>query len=177
MSRRISEQSWGPSHQHMDPPFRRRHPVAGVLIGVPLLFMFVDLLRIALGFGGGFGSLLGWTIRAVIVLALLRFGSMLVMSVLTRERRPARTASRPPPLRTPLGRAGPTPPKQQNAPVRARVSPGARAREGVMRAGGGAYLGVTAGDEGRWVTAEPESAVMVLGPPGLVSYCTSAVSR
>jgi type IV secretion system protein VirD4 len=41
-------------------------------------------------------------------------------------------------------------------------TPGEAMRAEVARLGGGAYLG-TAG--GRWVTADPESAVMVLGPP------------
>ncbi len=44
----------------------------------------------------------------------------------------------------------------------AASTPGEAMRAEVARLGGGAYLG-TAG--GRWVTADPESAVMVLGPP------------
>jgi type IV secretory pathway TraG/TraD family ATPase VirD4 len=49
-------------------------------------------------------------------------------------------------------------------------NPGEAMRAEVARLGGGAYLG-TAG--GRWVLADPESAVMVLGPPR--SGKTSAV--
>jgi type IV secretion system protein VirD4 len=50
------------------------------------------------------------------------------------------------------------------------TSPGEVARAHVARLGGGAYLGAVGG---HWVTADPESAVMVLGPPR--SGKTSAV--
>ncbi|MGA8745805.1 MAG: hypothetical protein WB507_08070, partial [Solirubrobacterales bacterium] len=50
-------------------------------------------------------------------------------------------------------------------------TPGEIARAKVARLGGGAYLGTGRG--GGWVTADPESAVMVLGPPR--SGKTSAV--
>lgn len=51
------------------------------------------------------------------------------------------------------------------APVSAppRVFDGAAVRARSLRLGGGAYLGLAAG--GRWVVADPEHAVMVLGPP------------
>jgi type IV secretion system protein VirD4 len=60
-----------------------------------------------------------------------------------------------------------------------------RAREGSMRLGGGAYLGVD--EYGGWVTADPESAVMILGPPrsgktsaimipALMACCGAAIS-
>jgi type IV secretion system protein VirD4 len=42
------------------------------------------------------------------------------------------------------------------------LTPAARARAKVRRLGGGAYLGVA---RGQWVTADPESAVGVIGPP------------
>jgi type IV secretion system protein VirD4 len=45
------------------------------------------------------------------------------------------------------------------------------ARDRVAALGGGAYLGVS--EDGQWMTADPESAVMVLGPPR--SGKTSAV--
>jgi type IV secretory pathway TraG/TraD family ATPase VirD4 len=51
------------------------------------------------------------------------------------------------------------------------VSPAQEARGEVERCGGGAYLGER--EEGEWVCADPESAVMVLGPPR--SGKTSAV--
>ena len=44
-----------------------------------------------------------------------------------------------------------------------RENPGAAVREHTMRLGGGAFLGFSPG--GGWVCADPEHAVMVLGPP------------
>jgi len=175
----------------MEPPFRRKPSltarVAGVVIGVPLLLMLLDTLRLALGFGGDLGGLLPWIAGALIALLAVRVGLMLLMSVLTRPPRVPRPARRkPPPLRTPLGRpqldAGQTP----GSSARAKgVSPATRAREGSMRLGGGAYLGVD--EYGGWVTADPESAVMVLGPPrsgktsavmipALMACCGAAIS-
>jgi len=161
MSSGKSGRSWGPTHQHMEPPFRRDHSlaarVAGVIIGIPLLFALADVARVALGFGGNAGGLFPWIAGALILLVVLRVGSMLAMSILTRP--PRIPANRPPPLRTPLGRPKPLP-----AGSRPRgVSPAARAREGSLRLGGGAYLGLD--EHGGWVTADPESAVMILGPP------------
>lgn len=162
--------SWGPSHQDMEPPFRRRRScggsVAGVLIGVFLL----DGLRLSLGFGGDLGGLFSWIVGALILLVVVRVGLMLAMAVPTRPPRVARR--RPSPLRTPLGRAELDAAHQPGTHERPRgVSPAARAREGSMRLGAGAYLGVD--EYGGWVTADPESAVMVLGPPR--SGKTSAV--
>jgi type IV secretory pathway TraG/TraD family ATPase VirD4 len=51
------------------------------------------------------------------------------------------------------------------------VSPATRVREGLIRAGGGTYLGVR--DSQEWATADPETAAMILGPPR--SGKTSAV--
>ncbi len=50
-------------------------------------------------------------------------------------------------------------------------TPGEAVRAEIARLGGGAYLGV--GGSGSWILADPESAVMVLGPPR--SGKTSAV--
>lgn len=155
MSRRAGE-SWGPSHQHIEPPFRRRsHPIAGVLVGIPFLLFFLDLLRIVLGFSGDFGTLIAWTLAALVALLGLRVGLLFVLSAVTRP--PRVQPGRPLPLRAS------TEPK--------RIGPAKRAREATMRVGGGAYLGT--GEQGEWVTADDQSAVMVLGPPR--SGKTSAV--
>jgi type IV secretion system protein VirD4 len=55
--------------------------------------------------------------------------------------------------------------KSPDVPVAAapRVSDAAAVRAKSLRLGGGAYLGLSAG--GRWVVADREHAVMVLGPP------------
>ena len=154
MSRRAGE-SWGPSHQQIEAPFRRRrsHPIAGVLVGVPFLLCLLDLLRVAIGFGGG--NLFAWTIRAAIALLGLRVGLLFVLSAVTR------------PPRLQPGR--PLPPRAPAKPK--RIGPAKRARNRAMRLGGGAYLG--ASEQGEWVTADRQSAVMVLGPPR--SGKTSAV--
>jgi type IV secretion system protein VirD4 len=188
MSSGRSGRSWGPSHQYMEPPFRRRHSLAAraaaVLIGVPVLLFGADFLRLSLGFAGDLGGLFAWIVGAVIVILALRLGLVVAMSVLTRPPRVA--PSRPPPLRTPLDQAEPDAEHAAGTLARARgVSPAARAREGSMRLGGGAYLGVD--DYGGWVTADPESAVIVLGPPrsgktsaimipALMACCGAAIS-
>ena len=60
-----------------------------------------------------------------------------------------------------------TRPEQTSAPPSARPTPALRpadsVREHMRGLGGGAFLGFTPG--GGWVTADPEHAVMVLGPP------------
>jgi type IV secretion system protein VirD4 len=174
MSSGRSGRSWGPSHQHMEPPFKRKHSLAAraaaVLIGVPLFLFLADSMRLSLGFAGDLGGLFAWIVGAVIVLVALRLGLMLVMGVLTRPRRV--TPGRAPPLRAPRGRVEPDAGHAAGTTGRARgVSSAARAREASIRLGGGAYLGVD--EYGGWVTADPESAVMILGPPR--SGKTSAV--
>jgi type IV secretion system protein VirD4 len=175
----------------MEPPFRRKPSfasrVAGVLIGIPVLLFLADMVRIALGFGGDLAGLFPWIAGALIALVAIRFGLMLAMSVLTRPPRAPRPArTRPPPLRTPLGRARIDTGQPAGSSTRAKgVSPATRAREGSVRLGGGAYLGVD--EYGGWVTADPESAVMILGPPrsgktsaimipALMACCGAAIS-
>ncbi len=122
----------------------------GALVGVPLLFLLIEVLRLSLGFGGALGGLFAWMIRALIALVAVRFGLMLAMSVSTRSpRAPHAAPGRPAPLRAPAHGGS--------------LSPAARAREATMRLGAGAYLGLD--EYGGWVTAHPESAVMILGPP------------
>lgn len=74
--------------------------------------------------------------------------------------------------RTPRTPARPAPPvTDRSAVAHTPVSRGTRIREGVLRVGGGTYLGLN--EHGEWVTAAPESAAMILGPPR--SGKTSAV--
>jgi type IV secretion system protein VirD4 len=118
--------------------------------GCALLLFLLDVLRLSLGFGGALGGLSAWAVGALIVLAVLWVSSMLAMSVLTRPPRvPLAALGEPAPLPTPARPSG--------------VSPAARAREATARLGAGAYLGLD--ERGGWVTADPESAVMILGPP------------
>jgi type IV secretion system protein VirD4 len=152
MSRGVSEGPWGPSHQHMEPPSRRGSSLAaGLASGVCLLFL-LEFLRAATGFGAE--SLGAWTVKAVIALVLVRVLSMFGVAALTRV--PPASTRRP----------------SLSPPALPQVSPAAGVRARVACADGGAYLGV--GDAaGGWAVADPESAVMVLGPPR--SGKTSAV--
>ncbi|HEY7932971.1 MAG TPA: type IV secretory system conjugative DNA transfer family protein [Solirubrobacteraceae bacterium] len=143
MSRALSNQSWGPSHQDMEPPFRGRSSILSSVVGVVGVLILLSITRIAFDPGGG--SVIGWAIKAVIALAILRAVLMLVMGVLTRT---PQTSIRPAPPARVIDR-----PRSPDAAVRQRI----------LRAGGGAYLGVS--QDGEWAAADPESAVMVLGPP------------
>ncbi len=157
MSRRSSGQPWGPTHQRMEPPFRRRHPFAscfGAVLAFALVFILVNGVRIALGLGTG--NPYRWTIAVMIGLGISRV--LLTLGVGALARTP-RTRTRP--ARGPAA---------DRPTVHRPVTAAARIREGVLRCGGGAYLGK---HKEEWVCADPESAVMVLGPPR--SGKTSAV--
>jgi type IV secretion system protein VirD4 len=163
MSRRLEEEieedAWGPSHQHMEPPFQRRHPVASCLgagFAFVLFFFVVGVIRIALNLKSG--STISWTIGAAIVLVVGRLLLMLGVGIFTRT---PRTPTHPAPLA----------PATREPVVHIPVSPAARVREGLLRVGGGAYLGVR--DSQEWAAADPETAAMILGPPR--SGKTSAV--
>jgi type IV secretory pathway TraG/TraD family ATPase VirD4 len=64
-------------------------------------------------------------------------------------------------LALPALRGSPT--AQTADPPSSPVNPGEALRRHSLELGGGAFLGLSRG--GRWVTADPEHAVMVLGPP------------
>jgi type IV secretory pathway TraG/TraD family ATPase VirD4 len=135
----------------MEPPFRRRHPFASCLgagFAFVLFFFVVGVIRIALNLKSG--STISWTIGAAIVLVVGRLLLMFGVGIFTST---PRTPTRPAPLA----------PATREPVAHIPVSPATRIREGVLRVGGGAYLGLN--EHGEWVTAEPESAVMVLGPP------------
>jgi type IV secretory pathway TraG/TraD family ATPase VirD4 len=65
--------------------------------------------------------------------------------------------------RLPFARAPQSPATQLSEQIAAAERPGERVRAHSRALGGGAFLGFSPG--GRWVTADPEHAVMVLGPP------------
>ena len=133
LEEQLEEEQWGPSHQEMEPPFRRRHPFAscfGVVFSFLLLLFFVGFIRSVLELKSG--STISWTIGAVIVLVVGRVLLMVAVGVFTRTPRTRRVPSRPEPL----------PPTARKPVVHVPVSPAARVREGLLRLGGGAYLGV-----------------------------------
>jgi type IV secretion system protein VirD4 len=153
------EEEWGPSHQEMEPPFRRSHPFAscfGVVLAFLLFFFVVGFIRVVLNLKSG--SAISWTIGAAIALVVGRLLLMLAVGVFTRT---PRTPVRPAPL----------PPTTREPAVHIPISPATRVREGLLRVGGGAYLGVRESQE--WAAADPETAAMILGPPR--SGKTSAV--
>ncbi|MGH2904481.1 MAG: type IV secretory system conjugative DNA transfer family protein [Solirubrobacteraceae bacterium] len=154
------DEMWGPSHQRMDPP-QGREPSLGrgcvSILGWVVLVSLLDVVRIAVGLGSG--GTLHWIVIAAVALVLLRIAMSLGVGILARPPRvPTRPLPRPPATSTPLV-------------VRERPTPAARAREGLERVGGGAYLGVH--DTQEWAAADPQSAAMILGPPR--SGKTSAV--
>jgi type IV secretory pathway TraG/TraD family ATPase VirD4 len=181
MSRAIDDhrqsQGWGPTHQHMNPPWeRRRSPIWKVIawfLGAMWLHGVIDpggrdeitwCLKALI-----YGWLAKWVIQEVRdgripIRWLVRLGEEAGWRLATMFVRVApigvvrRIAHR---------RVG----RRRGVPSEAFVSVADEARYEIECLGGGAYLGVA--EDGEWVVAEPESAVMVLGPPR--SGKTSAV--
>ena len=146
MSRAIANKDWGPSHQDMVPPFQQRRSPLWKIAGWYIVALFAHGL-IDPGGPDPFvwslkalvaGWLAVWFVRAV------RDGRVPLGWLLTHltipapEVLPALTGDR-------------------------SLTPGEAARAQSARLGGGAYLGVSR--RGTWVLADPEHAVMVLGPP------------
>jgi type IV secretion system protein VirD4 len=167
---RGSARNWGPSHQYVDPPrLKRSYPIAAILIAAPVLLLFALSARGVLNifFGGVFGggNILAWSLRMVLVVFAVKYGLVALVGALTRPRRLAR-----PRYQQELLGDGDFAPHGTTSLVRA-PSLATRARAAIVRLGAGAYLG--ASEHAGWVTADPQSAVMVLGPPR--SGKTSAV--
>jgi type IV secretion system protein VirD4 len=140
---------WGPSHQDRKPPSDRRRWLKLGAIGLVALALEALGERLAReGPLGAAGSALGAVARD----ALIVVGVFVLARVLRSGRQ--RAALRRRELRPPGSLAE----RLARAP-----DPGAAVREHVARLGAGAFLGFSPG--GRWVTADPEHAVMVLGPP------------
>lgn len=136
-----SEQPWGPSHQDGELRYRRRWRAKAV--GV--VFVFLELLTHHLFQPG---NALAWTVhtmlRGGLVLALL----VLLMRAIKSGRIRLPFPGQPPQLSEQIAHAE-------------RSCEAVRAHSRLL--GGGAFLGLSPG--GHWVTADPEHAVMVLGPP------------
>ncbi|HYM91941.1 MAG TPA: hypothetical protein VEW91_09945 [bacterium] len=99
----------------------------GGLFALVLVLCAGVFLRAAIGSGSG--SVFAWAIGLVVVLVVLRVALTLGVGALTRT---PRTPARPLP-RVPGTRGG--------AVARRPVSAAARVREGLLRVGGGVYLG------------------------------------
>ena len=153
---------WGPSHQHLAPPLSRRPSLLSTLAGLLALALLLSFLRAWLDPAAG--NVVGWALRGVLILAAAKVLLMLVVAVTTRA--PC----------TPIRPADP----QQDADIAIPVSidrsalfddPVSAALDRICATSAGAYLGQDT--SGAWLHADPESAVMVLGPPR--SGKTSAV--
>ncbi len=146
---------WGPSHQHRDPPAKKTDShIPSTIAGVIGLLFLLGLVRIVLGNYVGVGNhgLFGWLIAAIVVLG---GGWLLITVLMSALTRPPRAPVHPNPRTARVG-----PGAEHVAPP---PTPAALARERVLRAGGGSYLGVR--EDGEWALAAPKHAVLVLGPP------------
>lgn len=134
----------------MDPPAKHRSHLFSTVVGLVGLLILLDVFRSRFHLGGG--SITGWAIRALIVLAVARVLFTIVTAALTR---PPRAPVHPnPPTARPSPRGGHLEPPP---------TPAALARQRIQRAGGGAYLGVSL--SGEWLTANPRHQVGVIGAP------------
>jgi type IV secretion system protein VirD4 len=149
MLRSLSTRGWGPSHEHRPPPRSRRW--SWKLGAITLILVAFELFAHRLAQAGGQGAA-GWTLRTMGRDGLILAGVfMFVRAVKSgRLRLPLKTRERSPATRLADRLAG-------------AERPGEAVREHTRQLGGGAFLGFSPG--GGWVTADPEHAVMVLGPP------------
>lgn len=179
MSRAIEDQrqqqDWGPTHQHMRAPWERERSPVWKLLGWFIAAMFLHTL---IDNGGGDKPMwclevmvIGWVLKHVIQgirdgripidwLGRLARATVSWLLVQFARRAPIAVLDRIPAFNAEPQDWSPEPP-----------SPSEEARWEIACKGGGSYLGVD--EDGEWVAADPESAVMVLGPPR--SGKTSAV--
>jgi type IV secretion system protein VirD4 len=155
MSRAIADQGWGPSHQDMEPPRRYSWRWLWKLAGYYALALFAHGIV-----DPGGRNAFAWSLKALLVgwvakllLAALADGRIPVAWLWSLIGRPSKISEEF------VGVGG------------GAKTPGEAVREKVARLGGGAYLGTRR--RSGWIVADPESAVMVLGPPR--SGKTSAV--
>jgi type IV secretion system protein VirD4 len=149
MSSRPFSRYWGPSHQHHPPP--KGHWLQLRLAAIILAFVAVELFLHRLLADGLVGAAVSTLHTLERDLLILTGGYALYRAA--RHWRPwllLRARDRSPGLA--LGE------QLARAP-----DPGRAVREHMRRLGAGAFLGLRPG--GGWVTADPEHAVMVLGPP------------
>jgi type IV secretion system protein VirD4 len=181
MSRPIETQNWGPNHQQ--PEAAPTHPrLVWRLLGWFLVAMFVHSAIDNSGHGE-----IEWCIKAVVLGWLARMlvkgikdgqiptrwavnlgnGLRVWLIMQFAHKGPLRLVERVFAVATKVQR------RREEAPgYRLKYGPSAEdVRDHIAGLGGGAYLGL--GEGGGWITAEAESAVMVLGPPR--SGKTSAV--
>jgi type IV secretion system protein VirD4 len=146
---------WGPSHQHRKPPrsSRGRRALAAALVGVVAVELFLHRLLADGALGAGRSTLATMARDALLLgCAYAAWRRLPALRALIRSRRPSEEL-------------------QLAERLTAAPSPCAAVRRHLAALGGGCFLGLSTG--GRWVTADREHAVLVLGPPR--SGKTSAV--
>ncbi len=147
----VSQQSrgWGPSHEYLDPPTRRRGKIK--LGAIALVLIALELFTHRLLQEGPAGAARS-TAHVMGRDALVVFAAYLVVRGAKSGRLsiPARMRRRSPAVRLADRLAGAN-------------HPGEAVREHSLTLGGGAFLGFRPG--GGWMAADPEHAVLVLGPP------------
>jgi type IV secretion system protein VirD4 len=149
MSRSTLPRGWGPSHEHRPPPKSNhwRIKLGAITLTLIALELFAHRLLADGALGAAISTLAVMGRDAIVLLA----GYALLHALTTRRLRlPVRARERSPATRI----------ADQLA---ASTDPGQAVREHSCQLGGGAFLGFRPG--GGWVTADPEHAVMVLGPP------------
>jgi type IV secretion system protein VirD4 len=148
MSRSPTTRGWGPSHEHRAPPTSHRWRTKLGAIGLVVIAFELFFHRVLQqGATGAASSTLQTMGRDGLILAA---GWLLVRAVRSGN------------LRLPAPRAPSLAPRMSDRLASAE-HPSEAVREHALRLGGGAFLGLAPG--GSWVSANPEHAVMVLGPP------------
>ena len=139
---------WGPSHQHRPPPRSNRWTwkLGAIALVVIALELFTHRV-LAQGAARAATSTLATIGRDALILSALW--------LLYRAVKNGRLKLPAPRTRSPAEKLADRFAEAED--------PGEAIREYVRSKGGGAFLGVAPG--GSWVTADPEHAVMVLGPP------------
>jgi type IV secretory pathway TraG/TraD family ATPase VirD4 len=143
-----SREPWGPSHEHRPSPAHRgkRWKVGAIALVVVVL----ELLGYRAAHPDGQNAFT-WTLHTLTLSGLALVLVLLVVRALVSGR-----------LHLPLPK-----PRSPATRLADRFSsaehPGEAVRAHSRELGGGAFLGFSPG--GRWVTADPEHAVMLLGPP------------
>jgi len=149
MSDRTTSLGWGPSHQHRPPPRsnRLRVKVAAIALVLIALELFAHRLLRDGALGAGVSTLrtLG---RDAFVLA----AGWVAVRAIRRAK-----------VRLPMRARRPSPAVRLGERLAGASDPGDAVRAHSLSLGGGAFLGLSPG--GRWVTAQPQHALMVLGPP------------
>jgi type IV secretion system protein VirD4 len=150
MSRAQQRREWGPSDQHRPPPGSRGGWLKLGAITLIVILVFCELLGARLGSSAH--DPLGSTIHTMAIYGLIAGALFLLWRAIHSGR-----------LRLPGLHSERSPATRLSERIAKAPRPGEAVRAHTRSLGGGAFLGFSPG--GGWVSADPEHAVMVLGPP------------